>query len=195
MEKTIQLTDSHQLRMTVYAALFAAMIAAGAFISVPIGPVPIVLQNMFILLAGLMLGWRWGLAAVAVYLLAGALGLPVFAGGTGGIGRFAGPTGGYLIGFLPAVFVVGFLSKRGKGWQRILMEIISMILGSLIVYMFGVPWLKIVTGMTMQKALTLGLLPFLIGDAIKIAAAFFIAQALRPILSIGSPGDDARSGD
>ncbi|RLC01276.1 MAG: biotin transporter BioY, partial [Deltaproteobacteria bacterium] len=90
--------QSEQLRMTVYASLFAALIAAGAYISVPIGPVPIVLQNLFVFLAGLLLGSKWGLACVGVYLLAGACGLPVFAGGTGGIARFAGPTGGYLLG-------------------------------------------------------------------------------------------------
>ncbi|MCK7505939.1 MAG: biotin transporter BioY [Desulfobacterales bacterium] len=85
----------------VYASLFAALTAVGAYLFVPIGPVPIVLQNMFVFLAGLLLGSRWGLASVAVYLLAGICGLPVFAGGTGGIGRFVGPTGRVSAG-LPA---------------------------------------------------------------------------------------------
>lgn len=93
--------------MSIYAALFASLMAAGAAIAIPIGPVPIVLQNLFVLLAGLLLGGKWGAASVGIYLLAGALGMPVFSGGTGGIGRFAGPTGGYLIGFLPAVYIVG----------------------------------------------------------------------------------------
>jgi biotin transport system substrate-specific component len=75
------MNSSNQLRMMVYASLFAALTAAGAFLAIPIGPVPIVLQNMFVFLAGLLLGPRWGLASVAVYLLAGAFGLPVFAGG------------------------------------------------------------------------------------------------------------------
>ena len=91
--------------MTVFASLLAALMAAGAYLSIPIGPVPIVLQNMFVLLAGLLLGSRWGLAGVAAYFLTGLCGLPVFAGGLGGIGRIVGPTGGYLIGYLPAVFV------------------------------------------------------------------------------------------
>ena len=69
-----------QLRMMVYASLLAALIAVGAYLAIPIGPVPIVLQNLFVLLAGLLLGSRWGAASVAVYLLAGACGLPVFAG-------------------------------------------------------------------------------------------------------------------
>ena len=96
---------SNQLRMMVYASLFAALTAVGAFLALPIGPVPIVLQNMFVFLAGLLLGSRWGLASVGVYLLAGAVGLPVFAGGLGGLGRLIGPTGGYLIGYLPTVFI------------------------------------------------------------------------------------------
>jgi biotin transport system substrate-specific component len=158
---------SEQLRLTVHASLLAALIAAGAFISVPIGPVPIVLQNMFVLLAGLLLGSRWGLAAVGIYLLAGACGLPVFAGGIGGIGRFAGPTGGYLIGYLPAVFIVGLLSIYGKT----ALDIIGMILGTFIIYSVGVIWLQWITGMAFSNALAVGIYPFLIGDALKIAAA------------------------
>ena len=76
------------LRMTVYAALFAALTAVGAYMALPIGPVPVVMQNLFVFLAGLILGGRWGMASVGIYLLAGAIGMPVFAGGTGGIGRF-----------------------------------------------------------------------------------------------------------
>jgi biotin transport system substrate-specific component len=169
---------SEQLRMTVHASLLAALIAVGAYISVPIGPVPIVLQNMFILLAGLLLGKRWGLAAVGVYLLAGACGLPVFAGGTGGIGRFAGPTGGYLIGYLPAVFVVGLVSK----YEKTALDIIGMIVGTLIIYSVGVTWLQLITGMPFSKALAVGMYPFLIGDALKIVAAATIAKAIRPVI-------------
>ena len=106
------MTAPEQLRMTVYASLLAALTAAGAYLAIPIGPVPIVLQNLFVFLSGLLLGPRWGVASVGVYLLAGVLGLPVFAGGVGGIGRFAGPTGGYLLGFLPAVYVIGLISKK-----------------------------------------------------------------------------------
>ena len=105
---------SSELHMTVYASLFAALTAAGAYIALPIGPVPIVMQNLFVMLAGLILGSRWGFAAIAVYLLAGAVGLPVFAGGVGGFSRFLGPTGGYLLGYLPAVFCIGLISQKTK---------------------------------------------------------------------------------
>lgn len=172
--------SSDDLRNTVYASLMAALIAAGAYIAVPVGPVPIVLQNMFVLLAGLLLGWRWGLAAVAVYLLAGVCGLPVFAGGTGGIGRLAGPTGGYLLGYLPAVIAVGWISER-RG-NVLLFDLLGLVTGTAIVYLCGVPWLKMVTGMPMEKSLVVGMVPFLPGDAIKVIAAAAIARAVRPVI-------------
>ena len=170
------------LRMTVYASLMAALTAAGAYLAIPIGPVPIVLQNLFIFLSGLLLGPGWGTASVGIYLLAGILGLPVFAGGVGGIGRFAGPTGGYLMGFLPAVFVIGFISNVSKK-TNVIRDLLAMICGSLIIYACGLAWLKILTGMTFGKTLAVGMYPFLPGDALKIAAAVPIAKALRPIIN------------
>jgi len=175
-----------QLRMTVYASLLAALIAAGAYLAIPIGPVPIVLQNLFVFLAGLLLGSRWGFASVGVYLFAGALGLPVFAGGLGGIGRLVGPTGGYLVGFLPAVFVIGLIAERAK--ENVLIEVIAMVCGSVIIYLFGVTWLKILTNMTLSKTLAVGMYPFLPGDIIKIAVAIPIVRALRPILRVQGSG-------
>ena len=172
--------STSQLRMTVFASLFAALMAAGAYLAIPIGPVPIVLQNMFVLLAGLLLGSRWGLASVAVYLLTGACGLPVFAGGLGGIGRIVGPTGGYLIGYLPAVFITGYISEKTA--KRMCYDILAMICGTIVLYACGLAWLKILTGMTWSKIMMVGMYPFLIGDALKIAAAAVIARALRPVM-------------
>ena len=174
--------SSNQLRMIVYASLFAALTAVGAFVAIPIGPVPIVLQNMFVFLAGLLLGSRWGMASVAVYLLAGACGLPVFAGGLGGIGRLIGPTGGYLIGYLPTVFLIGKISARTH--PKPVFDMLAMICGSLVLYACGITWLKLITGMTLAKALAVGMFPFLIGDAVKIAAAAAIAKALRPVMRV-----------
>ena len=174
------MNTSLQLRMTVYASLLAALTAAGAYLSIPIGPVPIILQNMFVLLSGLLLGSRWGLASVGVYILAGAFGLPVFAGGLGGISRIAGPTGGYLLGYLPAVYVIGLITEKIK--QNMVVDVIAMICGCIIIYACGVTWLKVLTGMTLAKTLTVGMYPFLIGDALKIAAAAAIAKSLRPVI-------------
>ena len=176
------MTSAPPLRMTVYASLLAALIAAGAYLSIPIGPVPIVLQNLFVFLAGLLLGPRWGMASVGVYLLAGALGLPVFAGGVGGIGRFAGSTGGYLVGYIPAVYVIGWIAEK---WHaRVIVDVAAMILGSMVVYFFGIAWLKMLTGMTLSKTLMVGMVPFIPGDIIKIAATVPIAKTLRPVIRL-----------
>jgi biotin transport system substrate-specific component len=172
--------SAQQLKRMVYAALMAALTAAGAYLAIPIGPVPIVLQNLFVMLAGLLLGGRWGLISVGVYLLAGAVGLPVFAGGTGGIGKFVGPTGGYLLGFAAAAYLIGVISAAGRG--RVVIDVLAMLAGTLVIYAFGVAWLKVVTGMSVSKAVAVGMLPFLIGDALKIAAAVPIAKTLRPII-------------
>ena len=171
---------SNELRMTVLSALFAALIAVGAFIAIPIGPVPIVMQNFFVLLTGLLLGPRWGVIACGVYLLAGALGLPVFAGGTGGIGRFFGPTGGYLLAYLPAVFLTGWISQNKK--KAVVWDSLAMILASIVIYTLGASWLKVSTGMTWSKSLAVGMLPFLLGDALKIIAAVVVARAARPMI-------------
>ncbi|MCK5097482.1 MAG: biotin transporter BioY [Desulfobacteraceae bacterium] len=173
---------SQELKHITYSSLFVALIAAGAFLAIPIGPVPIVLQNMFVLLAGIILGPRWGLASVGIYLLIGACGLPVFANGKAGIGIIFGPTGGYLLGYLPAVFITGLISKKWD--QKIIAIVFAMVAGSIIVYAAGVPWLKVVTGMAWSKAFALGMYPFIIGDILKIIAATFIAKAIRPYIKL-----------
>jgi biotin transport system substrate-specific component len=170
-----------QLHMTVYASLLAALTAAGAYLAIPVGPVPIILQNLFIFLSGLLLGAKWGVASVGVYLLAGALGLPVFSGGIGGIGRFAGPTGGYLLGFVPAVYVIGVITEKTP--NRAVFDVLAMLCGAILIYACGVTWLKVLTGMKLSKTLTVGMYPFILGDALKIAAAVPIAKALRPIIN------------
>jgi len=170
----------NQTRLTVYTALFVALIACGAFISIPIGPVPIVLQNMFVLLAGLILGPVWGLGCIGIYLLIGLAGLPIFAGGTAGMGKLFGPTGGYLLGYLPAVYVTGLISKGMK--KTMAGDIMALIAGSLIVYAAGVPWLKFAFSMPWSKALAAGMYPFLIGDTLKVLAAAFIAKKIRPMI-------------
>lgn len=168
--------------MSVYASLLAALMAVGAYLAIPIGPVPVVLQNMFVFLAPLLLGRRWGLASVCVYLLAGACGLPVFSGGMGGIGRFFGPTGGFLLGYMPAVFLIGVLvsGRRSLFWR----DVFAMVLGSVILYGCGLSWLKFVLGFTWSKTLAVGMFPFLVGDAFKIVAAAAMAKSLRPVLMV-----------
>ena len=169
-----------KLRWMVLASLMAALTAVGAYIHVPIGPVPIVLSTLFVILSGLLLGSRWGLTSMALYLLVGAIGIPVFAGGKGGLAHFLGPTGGYLFGYLLASWMTGFISERSRGLMAL--DILAVVVGSLMIYAFGVPWLKMVTQMSWQKALIAGALPFLIGDAVKAFAVLILARALRPVL-------------
>ncbi len=169
------------LRLTVLASLMAALTAVGAYIYIPVGPVPIVLSSFFVLLSGLLLGGRWGPTSMGLYLLVGAMGIPVFAGGKGGLAHFVGPTGGYLFGYVLSACVAGFISERGRG--SAILDMIAIVIGSLSIYLIGVPWLKVVTNFSWSKTLMVGMFPFLIGDAVKGAAALILARSVRPMLS------------
>lgn len=174
-----------QLRNLVLASLMAALTAVGAYIHIPLGPVPIVLQNLFVLLAGLLLGPRWGAASIGVYVLVGACGLPVFAGGKGGLATLAGPTGGYLAGFVMGALVVGWIAHHGP--RRMVWDVVAVVLGSLVIYGFGISWLKLVTAWPWGKALTVGLAPFVFGDAVKATVAVMLSKVLRPMMDRNDP--------
>ena len=173
----ISISNSPNLRKMVFASLFAAMTAVGAYIKIPIpiGPVPLTLQVLFVLLAGIMLKSKWGTISMVVYLLLGIVGLPVFAGGASGLGVLFGPTGGYLIGFVAAAYVIGFLGDL-VGTSNILRNAVYMTIGLGVIYLFGVTQLAIVANLTPMQAIGAGMLPFLIGDILKIAAAAYIAS-------------------
>ena len=143
-------------------------------INLPFSPVPITGQTFAVLLLGALYGSRRGPATVVTYLALGAIGLPVFAGGAFGVARLVGPTAGYLVGFIVAAFVVGLLSERGwdrKPWSTAA----SMIIGNGIIYLAGVLWLSRFVGW--QAVLSTGFLPFLAGDALKIALATVMLPA------------------
>lgn len=169
------------LRNMVLAALFAALTAVGAYIAIPIGPVPIVLANLFVLLAGLLLGRKWAPASVAIYLFLGALGIPVFAGGTSGIAVLIGPTGGFLVGYLFAAVIISLISSQKKNilWR----DIAAVLCGIALIYLLGVPWLKYKLSMDWSKAMSVGMLPFIPGDLLKGAAAVILVKFLRPQLN------------
>ena len=162
----------------IYASMFGAATAVGAFISIPIPPVPITLQTLFTYLAGALLGGRLGALSQLVYVLLGVMGLPVFALGKAGPGVLFGPTGGYIIGFIAAAYVIGTMIETKKT-PGVLWILISMITGTIVVYGFGVLQLSLVAKFSIQKAAAVGALPFLIGDTIKIVTATVITLALR----------------
>ncbi len=155
-------------------SLFTALMAR-ITIPLPFTPVPITGQTLAVLLVGAALGSRRGALSMAAYVLEGALGLPVFAGGTAGLRRLTGPTGGYLIGFIAAAFVTGWLAERG--WdRRPLWTALAMLIGNAVIYLFGLPWLAMFLGgfAGPKGALALGLLPFIPGDLLKLALAAFL---------------------
>lgn len=170
-----------RVRGLVLLGLVISLIIAGAYLIIPIpgSPVPVVLQNLFVVAAGMLLGPVRGGLAVAIYLLMGAIGLPVFSGGGGGLGHLAGPTGGYLLGFLFAAVAAGALS-RGK--PRLFRDVVAAVVGMLVVYVVGVPRLKTVLDVSWGAALSVGFFPFLIGDALKAAAAVGAVRLARRVL-------------
>lgn len=154
-------------RNIILAVLGSALLAITAKIQVPMYPVPMTMQTFAVLLIGLAFGWRLGAATVALYLLEGTAGLPVFSKG-GGLAYFAGPTGGYLIGFFFAAAFAGWLAERG--WSRpVLQTFLAMVAGTAIIYGFGVGYLSTLIGL--EKAFFAGMVPFLIGDLVKAALA------------------------
>ena len=168
------------------AALCCAGIAVGSYISIPAGPVPFTLQTLFVLLTGLLLTPAWAAGAVAAYLLLGSVGLPVFAAGSGGFGSLLGPTGGYLWGFLPAAASVSFIrqfSARFLPNRAVWSDVVACLDGTLIIYAAGIIQLSLVTGMTVGASISAGMLPFLIGDAIKLTAAVGATAVIRPLLA------------
>ncbi|MDR1216029.1 MAG: biotin transporter BioY [Treponema sp.] len=166
-------------------ALFAALTAAGTFITFPLGPVPIVLQNMFAMLSGLLMGPFLGGGAVLLYLAAGAIGVPVFAGATGGFVNFLSPSGGYLYGYFLSAVIAGLIAGTPRlGVKTPLWRIvIAGVLGMLVIYIPGVIQLKIVLSCGWLDAFVFGFFPFLIGDSIKCAAAVAISFRLRRLIA------------
>jgi biotin transport system substrate-specific component len=155
------------------ASLFLAL-TARISVPLPFTPVPITGQTLGVIVLGALYGPRRGALAVAAYLLEGLLGAPVFAGGLSGPAVFLGPTGGYLVGFVPAAALAGALAGAARPWP---LRLLGMTLASLAVYAFGVPWLMVVTGASPFAALRLGLAPFLVGDAIKVVIATSVVPA------------------
>ena len=163
---------STAVRAIVLAVIGSLLLTISAKIQVPFWPVPMTMQTFVVLVLGVAYGWRLAGATVLLYLAQGALGLPVFAGG-GGLAYMAGPTGGYLAGFLLAAVAVGSLAERG--WARSAPSTLAaMLIGTAIIFGCGIAWLATLIGL--PQAISAGLVPFLLSEAVKIA----LATALVP---------------
>lgn len=177
-QKTIQMAE---------IALLSAVLCVVAPIAIPlpVSPVPLSLATFVVYLAAVLLGPKKGSISVMVYLLLGMVGLPVFAGFSGGAAVLAGPTGGYAMGYVPCTLIAGVVMEcRGKRqWQQVLRNAFAMVLGTLVCYAFGTVWFLIIMEgtYTVAQALLVCVVPYLVFDGIKIFAAAAIAVPVRKI--------------
>lgn len=163
-------------RLTVCGLMAAVMCVLGPM-AIPIGAVPISFTNLVICLAACLLGWKWAGVSVAVYVLLGMVGLPVFSGYTGGLAKLAGPTGGYIVGFIFLALIGGFFVERFRG--SYFWTIVGLVLGMAVTYAFGTAWFMLQMQCTLWYALTVCVLPFALVDVIKIAVATGVGATIR----------------
>jgi biotin transport system substrate-specific component len=169
------------LRTVILIALGTTLLTFSAKINLPLPYVPMTLQTLVVLVIGAAYGWRLGGATVIVYLAEGAIGLPVFAGPVGGLAPFMGPTGGYLVGFVAAAFITGWLSERG--WDRSApLLFVAMALGHIIILAAGFAWLAFGMKLGPEKAWLVGIAPFVAASVIKNALGAAAVPAIRRTL-------------
>ena len=157
-------------------AIMTALTCILAPFSLPIGPVPISLTNLVIYFSLYLLGWKLGTLSYVIYLLIGLVGVPVFSGFTAGPAKLFGPTGGYLIGFIPMAIICGFafekFSNRG-------MQIAGLAIGTIVAYIFGTAWLAIEAHLTFYQALLAGVIPYIPGDLVKIILVVLVGPIVK----------------
>jgi len=184
-----------KVRDITFIGVAAAIICIFAPMSVQIGPIPITLATFAIYFTAATLGAYRGTIAVSIYILLGAIGLPVFSNYSGGLQKIAGATGGYIIGYIPLALIVGLLADKiqiaykkedGKFNFKSILAVakypVGMILGTAVLYVFGTAWYCFVSGNTLAVALTYCVIPFLGVDLIKIVAASVLVTAIVPAL-------------
>lgn len=167
--------------MLVFCALFAALTAVCAWIALPIGPVPISLATFAVMMCGLILGWKYGTIAIAVYILLGLVGVPVFANFKAA-SALMGPTGGYIVGYLPYAFLAGLAVPKLQ--EKFLGRCLLLLCGTVCCYTLGTAWFMHATGRGLAESMGLCVLPFLPGDAAKIALSAFLAPRLRKAIKM-----------
>ncbi len=165
------------LHYLVITALFTAFIAIFSQIIIPLPLVPITGQTLAIGIVATILGRKYGTLSVVIYLFVGAVGVPVFAGMSGGIGKLLGPTGGFLIGFIPTAYVIGLFIEKTKLCFR--NALIANLIGMCITLLFGTVWLKISGSLSWSASIAAGVTPFLIVGILKAALTSYIAVLVR----------------
>ena len=160
-------------------AVMAALICIAGPLTIAAGPVPLSLATFAVYLAGAILGKKRGTVAVALYLVIGIIGVPVFSGFSGGFQKLAGVTGGYLIGYLPCAFLAGLGAERAEKEGRKWLLPAMMVVGTLVLYVIGTAWFMIQSSNALIPSLGMCVLPFLPGDAVKIAAATLLTVPVR----------------
>ncbi|MDZ7688164.1 MAG: biotin transporter BioY [Halobacteriales archaeon] len=188
--------QSDKIRKMSYAGVLAALTGAGALLSVPLGPVPFTLQTFFVVLAGFVLGARWGFVSVTLYLLLGVAGLPVFAGGSAGAGVILGPTGGYLVAFPFGAAVAGFIAERGDGRSgvtRLSLKAVGGLFASWLILVAGAVRLMSLHGMSPEAAFAAGIAPFIVTSLPELALAVGLSESLsRAGIASASEGPRVR---
>jgi len=178
--------DVLDLKMMTRAALMAAFTAVAAQITIPIEPVPFTFQVLAVVLTGFLLGPRFGALAQAIYVLLGAIGVPVFAGFKGGLGILFGDTGGYLLAYPIAAAIAGFAAhsavnapRRRALWTCVVWGVVSLV----VIYALGAAWLSVLVQLPIAVAVAQGVLPFVAFDLIKVGLAATVATAAAPAIA------------
>ena len=178
-EQTFSVRDITQI------GIFTALTAVGAFISIPIGPVPITLQSFFVLLSGIILGSKKAMFSQITYLLLGLIGFPIFSGFSGGLQQKFKQSFGFIIGYVAAAYVVGKLTEEKTASQYLWAAVFA---GTLIIYTFGLPYMYYIlnimlnSNLSIVKILQLGMFAFIPGDMLKAVIIVFFAQKISPLL-------------
>ncbi len=176
-------SSGRSVRSAIMTGLFAALTAVGAVVSLPLPltPVPLSLQVLFVLLSGIVLGGRLGVASQVLYVIMGVVGLPVFAGGRAGPSVLVGPTGGYVLGFVLTPLVVSAVAGRSgsNGARNRARVLAGTLLGVATIHVFGAAQLGLVADLTPSQAVSLGVLPFIPVDIVKALIAAWLARHLR----------------
>ena len=181
---SVDLVDDLTVGYIAQAALIAALVGAGAYVSfpIPLSSVPVTLQVLGVFLAGIVLGPVWGVVSMVLYLTVGAIGVPVFAGGGAGLGTLFGPTAGYLWSYPIAAGLIGALVHRGTDLRdpadvSLPVLVGALVAGTVVIYALGVAGLVAIAGYGIEGAVSAGALVFVPGEALKIAVAAAIAKS------------------